>query len=493
MDEVKLVDTTLRDGAQSLWACRMRVGAMLPAMADIDAAGYDGIEFATSTGHFQRAVRDLKENPWDWLRLGSQNAPSGRLRLHGGIVPRFGTEPFPRCLQEVFLARLSEMGIRVTRTSDPWNNFTRLEETLAVMRRFDIETVVNIVYSVSPRHTNDYYAKATREAVKISPHRVCFKDVGGMLTPERARELVPIVLANAGDTPVELHIHCNNGQGPYVALVAVDAGIRIVHTAIPPLANGFSQPSVFDIAANLRMRGYQVDVDTDRLRVVSEHFDRVAAVENMPKGVPARYQESLYRHQVPGGMISNLQFQMEQLGHGDKLPEALEEVVRVREELGYPIMVTPLAQFVGSQAVLNVLSNERYSTVSDDIIQYALGGWGSEAPEVMDQDVRQLIVDRPRTAAVAAKTVEEPSMADLRRRYGSTLSDEELVVRVFGGIEDPWSSFASADSFPRTYADYVSAHANPIQTLLQGFEERPSVRTLRVRRKDWSLDVRRPA
>lgn len=491
MDEVKLVDTTLRDGAQSLWACRMRVGAMLPAMADIDAAGFDGIEFATSTGHFQRAVRDLKENPWDWLRLGSQHAPSGRLRLHGGIARRFGTAPFPRCLQEVFLARLSEMGIRVTRTSDPWNNFTRLEETLAVLRRFDIETVVNIVYSVSPRHTDDYYAKATREAVKINPHRVCFKDVGGLLTPERARELVPIVLANAGDTPVELHIHCNSGLGPYVALVAVDCGIRIVHTAIPPLANGSSQPSVFEIAENLRMRGYRVDVATERLRAVSQHFHRVADTEDLPKGAPARYDEALYRHQVPGGMISNLHFQMEQLGHGDKLPQALEEAERVREELGYPIMVTPLAQFVGSQAVLNVLSRERYSAVSDDIIQYALGNWGSEAPEVMDQDVRQLILDRPRTAAVANTTVEEPTMADLRRCYGATLSDEDLVVRVFGGIEDPWSSFAPADSFPRTYADYVSARANPLHTLLGGFETRPSVRRLHVRRKDWALDVRR--
>lgn len=493
MDEVKLVDTTLRDGAQSLWACRMRVGAMLPAMEDIDAAGYDGIEFATSTGHFQRAVRDLKENPWDWLRLGSQRAKSGVLRLHGGILPRFGAVPFPRCVHEIFLERISDMGIRTTRTSDPWNNFTRLEETITVLQGFGIDTVANIVFSVSPRHTNEYYAERTREAVRISPARVCFKDVGGLLTPERARELVPIVLANAGTTPVELHIHCNNGLGPYVALVAVDCGIRIVHSAIPPLANGSSQPPVFDLVANLRLRGYDVAVDTARLQSVSAHLYRVAESEGLPTGSAAVYQEEMYTHQVPGGMISNLEFQLEQLGHGSKLGAALDEVKLVRKELGYPIMVTPLAQFVGSQAVLNVLSHGRYVAVSDEIIQYALGEWGSEAPEVMDQDVLSKILDRPRTTVLKDRTREEPSLDEVRRRYGHSLTDEELVVRVFGGVEDPWPGFPDPKTFPRTYEDYASSQAHPIRTLLDGFIQRPKVHSMYFRGGNGTLEVRKAA
>lgn len=291
-DTVHLIDTTLRDGHQSMWGTRLRFGAMMPAIADIANAGYDGVEFIGRTAHFTRAVRDLKENPFDWIRLGA--AASGNtsvLRLHGGIQKRFGANEAPLSIRRMFLERVAEAGIRTTRVSDSWNNYTRLAQDVAVVGDYGIRSVVNIIYSVSPRHTIEYFERCVRDAVALNLYRLCLKDVGGLLTPEATRELVPRLVALAGDLPLELHAHCTNGLGPYVALAAVDAGIRHVHTAIPPLANGNSQPPVLDVYENLVARGYKVDLDIDAVRRASEHLTFVGEVEGHPSGEQNRYLE----------------------------------------------------------------------------------------------------------------------------------------------------------------------------------------------------------
>nr|WP_272903651.1 hypothetical protein [Sulfitobacter sp. M22] len=208
-----------------------------------------------------------------------------------------------------------------------------------------MESVVNIIYSVSPRHTTEYFVQRTRDAASLKPYRLCFKDVGGLLTPSRLRELLPKVLQAAGDIPVEFYNHCNNGLGTFNAHEAVDLGIRHIHSAVPPLTDGSSQPSVLDILRNLRARGHDVALDEAPLSEVSEYLTRIAQREGLAIGQPRAYDETLYAHQIPGGMISNLEYQLEKVGMKGRMDLIREEAAKVRAELGYPIMVSPLSQF----------------------------------------------------------------------------------------------------------------------------------------------------
>ena len=480
MTEIRLVDTTLRDGQQSLWACRMRAEAMLPAVPDLDAAGYDAIEFAVPTAQFPRAVRDLKEDPWDWLKLGTSRAQRTPLRLHGAAKSQL--THVPRSVQKRFLEMLADLGITTARTSNSWNDYDVLERHVRTLAECGIRTVVNLIYSVSPVHTVEYYARKTREAVRRDPFRLCLKDVGGLLTPEAARELFPVVVQNAGGVPLEFHAHCSNGLAPYVALIAAEHGFTYIHTAVPPLADGFSQPSVFTTVSNLRARGFTVDLDTAPLERVSEHFTRVAAAEDLPVGEPLAYDELLYRHQVPGGMISNIRYQLGQVGLEHRLDEALEEVPRVREDLGFPIMVTPLSQFVGSQAALNVVTGQRYSTVSDEIIEYAHGHWGREAVEQMDPEVREKILDRPRARQLRVKEVDEPSLEEVRARFGGTVSDEELITRIFAGVGTGALDFRRVD--PGASYAHVASSGGSFLDLVKRASDDPGVRRFEYSRGD---------
>jgi oxaloacetate decarboxylase alpha subunit len=425
---------------------------MLPALADLDAAGFDAIEFAVPTAQFPRAVRDLHEDPWDWLKLGTGRVRNTPLRLHGAAKSQL--THVPRSVQQRFLEMLAGLGITTARTSNSWNNYDVLERHVTTLASCGIKTVVNLIYSVSPRHTLEYYARKTREAVALDLYRLCFKDVGGLLTPEAAREVFPVVVQNARGVPLEFHAHCSNGLAPYVALIAAEHGFEVIHTAIPPLSDGASQPSVFTLVSNLRARGFTVDVDTGPLERVSEHLSRVAEAENLPVGEPLAYDERLYRHQVPGGMISHMRFQLGQLGLEHRLAEALEEVPRVRADLGFPIMVTPLSQFVGSQAALNVVTGERYAAVGDDIIDYAHGHWGREAVEQMDPEIRERILDRPRARERAVRTPDEPTLEEVRARFGGNVSDEELITRVFAGVGTKALDFRPVNP-DVTYADVV--------------------------------------
>jgi oxaloacetate decarboxylase alpha subunit len=215
-----------------------------------------------------------------------------------------------------------------------------------------------------------------------------------------------------------------------VALEAVRLGIRIVNTGVPPLADGAALPSIFNVAHNLRALAFKPVIDEEVLRPVTDHFTVVAKREGFPIGVPAEYDFTTYQHQVPGGMISNLGHQLRQVGKEAQLQQALEETGRVRVEFGHPIMVTPLSQFVGSQAAINVILGERYKEVTDQVIRYALGQFGEEAVTAMDPEVRGRILDRPRAREIMAQARPQPSLADMRRELGGPgVSDEELVLR----------------------------------------------------------------
>ncbi len=483
MDEIRIVDTTLRDGNTSLWAHNMTTGMMHPALRHMDQAGFDGMEFFVS-GRFKKVVREQRDNPWDWVRYGQKEIKNTRLRYHGGLSSGFTLTP--ACIPRLVIQRVVHYGITLTRLSDPWNNYEELRKEVAELKSLGMESVVNIIYSISPRHTDEYYARKAREAAAMKPYRLCFKDVGGMLTPDRAKTLARLILDNAGDVPVEFHAHCNNGLAPFNLLEVVKEGIRIVHTSVPPLANGSAQPSVFNVVRNLRALGYKPLINEKVLPPVEEHFRHVAQQENLPIGAPREYDQNWYRHQVPGGMISNLRHQLKMLGQEDQMQAVLDEIVQVRAELGYPIMVTPFAQFVGSQAAINVMTGERYKEVTDQVIQYALGLWGKEGAEYMEPEVKAKVLDRPRARELEKFEVPNPSLQEVRRQYGGpNLSDEELLLRFYAGPE-----FVDALKNAPPRKEYLDAK-KPLVKLVEELANRRGPLHVYIRRDNFTLSAGR--
>lgn len=435
MPEVKFIDTTLRDGSQSLWASRLSTSTMLAVIDDLDAAGFESMEFGNGPG--VRAIQELDEDPSAWLRLGPPRARATSLRwtggMGGGIMGR-SVNTSPKCINEIKFRMIVDQGITITRTSDCWNNYTRFGEAVRAMEKIGMRTIANLIYSISPRHTDEYYVQKATEAAAIRPYRICFKDVGGILTPERAKELIPKILAATGDVPVEFHAHCCTGMAATCILVAVQCGIQYIHTGIPPLAESTAQPSIFTAVQNLNELGFDTGIDLEPLRRASEKLYAIARRHDYPIGAPTELDYRQYKHQIPGGMISHLAFQLKQVGKEAKLPEALAETARVREDLGYPIMVTPLSQFVGSQAAINIITGQRYASVTDEVIRYAQGYYGDEAIEAMNPEVRELIVNRKRADELSAEDEEpEESLEEIRSRFGD-VTDEELVYLVPFGM-----------------------------------------------------------
>ena len=258
------------------------------------------------------------------------------------------------------------------------------------------EVLVGLVYSISPVHTDAYYAARAREiAASADVDVLNLKDPGGLLTPERVRTLVPALRAAAPSLPLEVHSHCTATMAPLVYLEAARLGASFVCTAVRPLANGTSQPSAEQTLANLRGEGFDVPLDDDALAEMSEYFTALAARIGRPVGAPAEYDVSIYRHQLPGGMTSTLRRQLREVGQEARWDEVLAEIPRVREELGWPIMVTPLSQFVGVQAFLNVTTGARYSQIPDEVVKYVLGQYGPP-PGELDPAVTSAVLASPK-------------------------------------------------------------------------------------------------
>jgi oxaloacetate decarboxylase (Na+ extruding) subunit alpha len=485
MPDIRFVDTTIRDGHQSLWAERMSTGMMLPIAKNLDEAGFLAIELLSGS-HIKKAVRELREDPWERIKRVCALCPNTPMRLIAGRVNTFGFDP--PVMYELFIRRMAANGIRQARISEPWNDLPGWTYRVKVARQFGVDPIVNLIYSVSPVHTDEYYAERCRQAVTLKPFRLCLKDPGGLLTPERTRTLVPVILKNAGGIPVELHSHCTTGLGPLVALEAVKLGITIVNTGVPPLADGSALPSIYNVAHNLRALGYNTHINEDVLRPVTDHFTIIAKREGFPIGVPAEYDEEIYQHQVPGGMISNLGHQLRQVGKESQLPQALEETSRVRVEFGYPIMVTPLSQFVGSQAAINVIVGERYKEVTDQVIRYALGHFGEEAITAMDQSVRDKILDRPRAKQLAGQGPTNPTITEVRRELDAeTVSEEELLLRWLINKEDIAAMRAAGPAKP-----YVTKR-HPLVKLMAELARNTDTNLIQVSKPGFALTLERKA
>jgi len=372
------------------------------------------------------------------------------------------------------------------RISDSWNDPTDWAWRVTQAKNASLKPIINLIYTLSPRHTDEYFAAKIRQAFALDVYRVILKDPGGILTPERTKTLVPTVLNAAGAKTVELHTHCTTGLGTLCCLEAIKAGMTHINTAIPPLADGSSNPSLFNVAMNARSLGFKIMINEKPLRAVADHFTACAKRDNLPIGKPPEYDYAQYVHQIPGGMISNLRHQLRLVGMENKLDQTLEEAAQVRAEFGYPIMVTPLSQFVGSQAAINVIIGERYKQVTDQTIEYAMGIWGKEGAEFMDRNVKEKILNRPRAKEISARPHLTDSLEDLRRKYGGTgVSDEDVLLRFFSSKEDVERMRAAGPA--RAYTNL----RNPILNLVENLSKTSDRHRVFIQSQDFSLRMER--
>lgn len=474
--KVYFVDTTVRDGQLSLWASNMRTGMILPIAERLDRAGFEAIEIMSSA-FYKKCVRDLQDDPWERIRLLAQrirHTPLRSIRSRSMLAFQL-TAP---AISDLWLERLAANGVQQLRTSDPSNTPKYWREAVDGAKRVGLKTILNIIYSLSPKHTDAYFVERTRAAAKLDVERICFKDPGGLLTPESTRRLVPLILREANGKPVEFHTHCNTGLGSVCCLEAIKLGIASINTAIPPLADGSSNPSLFNVAMNARALGYRTMVDEEAVKPVRDHFTMIATQENLPVGRPLAYDACHPLHQVPGGMISNFRFQLGNLGKLDQLPAVLEEVSRVRAEFGYPIMVTPYSQFFGVQAAINVMVGQRYQQVTDEVLLYALGYWGEEEAQSIEANLRDRLVSRARAKELAQLKAPEITLREFRAKFGGDkVSDDDKLLSFFAGAEALAAMKASgpAQVYPRRTAtplialiEQLSRRRGPTQFFIQG-------------------------
>ncbi len=462
MKEVNFVDTTFRDAHASLWAEGMTTGMMLPVADQMDKIGFTSME-VIATSHFLKCVRELREDPWERIRALSKKitrTPLG-LMMHYSIT---AFDVTPLSVLKLWMERIVANGIRRVQLMDAANDMSyRIRETTQLAKEAGLQVMMALVYSHSPKHTDEYYAQKTRDAAKLNVDALYIKDPGGLLTPERMPTLVPVVLENSNGIPVELHSHCTTGYAPLVYLEAIQQGIKTVHTAIPPLANRSSQPSVFNILKNLKHLGYRPTIDEEAIQPVADHFRYIAKREGLPLGEPVEYDTYQYVHQVPGGVISNLKHQLSQLRIGHRLEEVLVETIQVRKDLGYPIMVTPFSQFVVSQAAINIMLGERYKQITDEIIHYALGHWGKEASLDVTPDLRDRILRLPRAKELSNWEPPNPSIEEVRQQLGGPgISDDELLLRCIIREEKDLQTMRSAGPVKEYWTT-----TNPLMALIR--------------------------
>ncbi|MEJ2723877.1 MAG: hypothetical protein P8175_04360 [Deltaproteobacteria bacterium] len=295
------------------------------------------------------------------------------------------------------------------------------------------ELVPSLMYTSSPAHTNAYWARKTQLLMEAKDYidRIMIEDASGVITPEGTREMVSTVLKHCEGLPLEFHAHCNSGLAPLCYLEAIKSGVTTLHTAVAPLANGTSHPSIENILRNARRLGFRADIDEEALQAVSSHFRDIAEREGLPTGVPMEYDLFHFEHQVPGGMMTNLTRQLREVGMEHRLDEFLEEIVNVRKEFGYPVMATPYSQIVGAQAIENVVSGERYKEMTDEAIKYVLGYYGEPVVPI-DRMVMERVMNLPRTKQFMDWKPEgyEKSVEEFRQEMGPELSDDDLLLKI---------------------------------------------------------------
>jgi pyruvate/oxaloacetate carboxyltransferase len=433
MNKINFVDQTLRDAQQSLWGFTMRTDHIIPIAETMDKVGYRAIATVGSQA-FTVQVRTLNEDPWERIRVLSRLITRTPLRgsYQIGSLSSFDLST-PRDIITLWIKRSVANGIKSFWICDYQTDMEKFIYFARIAKAEGAEVVPALMYTSSPAHTNEHWARKTRllAGAKDWVDRIMIEDASGVITPEGTRELVSTVQKNCEGLPLEFHSHCNSGLAPLCYLEAIQSGVTTVHTAVSPLANGTSLPATETILRNARRLGYSSDLDEDALAAVSSHFRKIAENEGLPIGVPAEYDLFHFEHQVPGGMMTNLTRQLREVGMEHRLHEILEEVVLVRREFGYPVMATPYSQVVGAQAVENVVSGERYKQIPDEVVKYVLGYYGEPAAPI-DPNVMDRVMSSPRVKQFMNWKPEgyDKSVEEFRRELGPELSDDELLLKI---------------------------------------------------------------
>jgi len=428
MSKVKVTETILRDAHQSLIATRMTTEEMIPILPKLDEVGYHSLEM-WGGATFDASLRFLNEDPWERLRTIRKKIKKTNLQmlLRGQNI--LGYKHYADDVVIEFVKRAVANGIDIIRIFDALNDVRNLRVALETTKKEGAHAQAAISYTISPVHTTETYVKLAKEMESMGADSICIKDMSGLLTPYYAYELVS-ALKKAVKVPLELHSHATSGLASMTYLKAIEAGVDIIDTAISPFSQGTSQPPTEPLVATLQNTEYDTGLKIDKLNEIAEYFDsiREKSLESgllNPKVLGVNINTLIY--QVPGGMLSNLVSQLKLQNALDKFDEVLKEVPKVREDLGYPPLVTPTSQMVGTQAVLNVITGERYKMVPKEIKAYVKGMYGKPTVPIKQEIVEKIIGDEEIITCRPADLI-KPQLNSLRNEIKEYLEQEEDVL-----------------------------------------------------------------
>lgn len=426
--KIRFVDTILRDAHQSLIATRMSTEQMLPMLENLDDAGYYALE-VWGGATFDACLRFLNEDPWERLRTIRKHVKKTKLQmlLRGQNI--LGYKHYPDDVVEAFVQKAIENGIDIVRVFDALNDLRNLETSMMAIKKYGGHCQACICYTISDIHTVDYYVKLAGEMEKMGADSIAIKDMSGILTPDTAYKLVKGI-KGITNLPIEVHTHATSGISEMTYMKAVEAGADIIDTAVSTFSGGTSQPATESMAIVLSELGYDTGLDLKKIKYVADYLKplkdqlRKDGILN-PKVMDVEPDTLIY--QVPGGMLSNLLSQLKDAHKEDKFEDVLREVPKVRAELGYPPLVTPLSQMVGTQALMNVLSGERYKMIPKEIKDYVKGLYGTP-PGPISKEMKEKIIGDEDVLTMRPADLLAPAMENYRKELGSLAESTEDVL-----------------------------------------------------------------
>ena len=425
---VKIVETALRDGHQSLFATRMTTEEVLCAAEELDNAGYYALE-VWGGATFDSCISFLNEDPWERLRKVRAVCKKTKLQMLFRGQNILGYHHYADDVVDKFCELSIKNGIDIIRVFDALNDVRNLKQAVESTKKYGGECQIALSYTTSPIHTVDYYVELAKEVEKMGADSLCIKDMAGVLLPETAYELVSKLKA-AVKLPIELHGHCTGGIMEMTYRKAIEAGVDIIDTALSPLAGGTSQPCTEAFAYALKGTDKDPQLNIEMLNKAAVKLTKVKDkyLENgllNPKALVKN--PNILKYQVPGGMLSNLMKQLSDQGAMDKYDEVLNEVPRVRKDMGYPPLVTPLSQMVGTQAVMNVITGQRYKMVPKEIKEYLHGLYGA-APAPVNEEVRKQIIGDDEVITYRPADKIEPQFEMYKEKYKDLCKSDEDVL-----------------------------------------------------------------
>ena len=425
---VKITETILRDAHQSLAATRMTFAEMEPMLADLDKVGYNALE-CWGGATFDACVRFLGEDPWERLRKIRSACPNTKLQMLLRGQNLLGYKHYADDVVDSFVERSVANGIDIIRIFDALNDYRNIERAMAACRKEGGHAQAAIAYTTSPYHSNEKFAADVKQLEEMGADSICIKDMAGLLLPYEAFSLVT-TLKKVTKLPIELHTHYTSGVGSMTYLKAIEAGVDIIDCALSPLALGTSQPATEPIVAALHGTAYDTGLDLDLLSTISEYASTLrekwlasGLISTKVLGVDV----NALKYQVPGGMLSNLVSQLTQAGKADKLLEVLEEVPRVREDFGFPPLVTPSSQIVGTQAVMNVISGERYKMVPKESKAVVKGEYGKTPAPISPEIIAKILGDEKQITGRPADAI-APELENVKAQMSEYLEQPEDIL-----------------------------------------------------------------